>query len=612
VGDGSWLARFDIETRPDGTRVHLIAVAGSGRTSVFAVVAPPPPAPPSVRTGLFAPWAIRSPLGILLDRLPERPIETADLHDLGLFGSVPGFGLTLSLDGVSKALAGHSLERLQATAPRMGRPSHPLLGFASHHGLDLNLPRFPVDGSGVSVPNLADPNVVLVGPAEREACLPAATVWTAELARTLLLDDGLLHEGTWSPDAYVYYAEPSPIGAWRRQAATLQPAFAAAILRDPVLRERVDAGRPFEDRLLDRVRMAIRNPEGLTAAKLRRLRALRRPLTVDGYGNGAAVLSVLSFLPLRNVPRSPEGWAAFIEDGLSVIHCLRNDGTPLDRALAGVPDDWDLKTLWPERPDNDVQTVLLAMHDMAERFGQTLLGPSVEGILSDGMPLNSLAARMLYGRDDFRRMVRRQAAWHADLPRLDAALGAPADLAWPALFAPYAHPAHGIEIRCLTSAAELHAEGGTGPDAAGMAGLAHCVGGYAGACHEGRSHIAAVTGPGGTGRVRLATAEFVVEGGTFRIRQLRGRRNAAPSEEVLSAAISLLAQLDLGQHPHDPEAARTRAPSPPADPRPADLAAIYAAWRPHLPRAMRGVDLDGFRAIARGLAAGSLPPRRRT
>jgi hypothetical protein len=96
---------------------------------------------------------------------------------------------------------------------------------------------------------------------------------------------------------------------------------------------------------------------------------------------------------------------------------------------------------------------------------------------------------------------------------------------WPALF-PRPRRVGGYEMRSLTDRASLEVEGRA---------LKHCVGGYAGRCAAGISHIVGIRRRG----ENVATAELrVVRRGTrlsLQVRQVSGVRNSAPEPGAVTA-----------------------------------------------------------------------------
>ena len=429
--------------------------------------------------------------------------------------------------------------------------------------------------------------------------------WLQEIADDFQPGHGLtLGPGAWSAEAVAFYAEPGTCGQWRRQAAALYPAFARTIVHDPDLRALVDAGKPFEGRLVDLLKLTVQDTrpdggrakviDGITPAKVRRLRAYPEPLFESGADSYRHALRLLARLPLANVPATPEGWRALQGWPALMVTDLDRFGIPLETALAGLPEMWPRADLFQGQ---DVEAVQVGLRDMAIRCANTLLRPAHPAPVPR-TDFIVIAMGLLFGGDSLARMARRQRDWHADLTRMNPILDDGLSLHWPALFAPF--KAGGIEVRCLTSSAELDAEGGRGEDAKGMAGLDHCVGGYARSCHEGLSHIASVTAasPEG-GRVRIATAELAVDRGRFSIRQLRGRSNQAPAREVLKAVDALVSALGDGSHPHDRYAAEIRESDDAPEVTTIDLPAVYEAWRPHLPAALRVSDPADFPDLLR-------------
>lgn len=160
-------------------------------------------------------------------------------------------------------------------------------------------------------------------------------------------------------------------------------------------------------------------------------------------------------------------------------------------------------------------------------------------------------------------------------------------------------PAHGhgdVDIVPVTDAEGLEAEGATGADRDGMTSLSHCVGGHAGACLAGTSRIVSLRTRRGGRTMRLSTAEYRLgRDGPERV-QHRGNANGAPPEEAEAALEAYEAGIRAGRLPFDRDAWQ-----PVEGGDPITLAADYdwrtdghleaalEAWKPFLPRSLRGV-----------------------
>ena len=247
------------------------------------------------------------------------------------------------------------------------------------------------------------------------------------------------------------------------------------------------------------------------------------------------------------------------------------------------------------------------------RAGRTRLRQVARHLLSDGRTLPTLlaASREWHGR---RTAI---AAAVASLPGLKSTKGLPWAPALPDWIT------GGLGLKVLSTPAELVAEGATGRDGDGNAGLDHCAGGYGDACRAGTSRVASIR-DARTGE-RLATVEFRFESDGGRAvpwaAQVRGRRNAAPGTACLMAVEDYLEAVRAGTLPFD---AAGLAPVVPAADGGGDdgrqretdaagydwrhgenLERVLAAWRPCLPGTLRHGTPAGYaRACAEALALG--------
>jgi hypothetical protein len=235
--------------------------------------------------------------------------------------------------------------------------------------------------------------------------------------------------------------------------------------------------------------------------------------------------------------------------------------------------------------------------DMLLSFCETLAGPLMGVPTAEAAPI---ASPVLVPRMVFPDLVAASRRWHADGDRfLNALDPVPDDAAWPALFRDADLPG-GIRALCVTTPAALVAEGGSGPDAEGVRGLAHCVGGYARRCLAGGTHVVSLRAPDGS---RLSTVELHA-GGPFpvRIAQHRGAANGEPPARALAAAEALLDGLRTGAVPMDAPALAFRGPMPEAPWTPDAAMRAMEAWAPHLPPSLRTPDtlLEALRSRAAG------------
>lgn len=207
-----------------------------------------------------------------------------------------------------------------------------------------------------------------------------------------------------------------------------------------------------------------------------------------------------------------------------------------------------------------------------------------------------------------RRMLEASRRWHADAARIRAAM--PASTAMPDRW-PRAWPTavvHGVRVAEVTDREGLDAEGMRGADGHGDHGLAHCVGGYAAACLEGRSRVLSLRDA--VDGTRLSTAEVCHDATGPHVAQHRGHRNATPPTRCMAALAAYVGDVADGRLNLDEAALAAVASSRPALTAAGyDFEAVGAweavrdAWDPHVPRHLRGVRSGDLARMMEGLAS---------
>ncbi len=228
----------------------------------------------------------------------------------------------------------------------------------------------------------------------------------------------------------------------------------------------------------------------------------------------------------------------------------------------------------------------------------------------------------LYGGRSILAVARGSLAWHARRERIEAGIaslpaGPTFSRRWPAAFPDHVEGRARIVI--LRTPCELADEGRSQDDASGMAGLDHCVGGYAEDCASGRCRIASLRRIGDDGvERRSSTAELALdEDGRATVLQHRAAKNADPDPRDAAILEGYLLRIREGGLAVDGEGlAPMDAPRSVVEVAgydwgvPGSIEAVAALWRPLLPRRLRRLDAAGWAAAlpGSGRLAGDRPP----
>jgi hypothetical protein len=405
--------------------------------------------------------------------------------------------------------------------------------------------------------------------------------------------------GEWRETIHSYYTAPGERGRNRRQAARSVPAFADMLHSNRLLTGAIDAGGSVHEALRARILNMVPGcvADGVTVSKVRRMRSI--PLPVD---IGPRFLSAVAMLPLHMLPDTAEGWEVFLGPGhveVEGIGALGLDMGPLMRRhsaswrdparIAGLRDVPGCLA----RETKLAEGLVVGIADMLNEFADTMLTPQM--IVGTGLSRRHalrVAARTLLRPFTFEEAVDASRRWHDGLVEFRPILRMVGHETWPALFQPYER--EGFTVACLTDTAGLFAEGMFGADPDGVAGLHHCVGGYAPRCAAGESHVASVRATGTDGRpVRLSTVEFVMTGARPVVRQHKGRANGPPPEAAEMVVRALARALSDGRHPFEVPPPRGRSPLAGGT---LDPEVAFQAWMPHLPPRIARGGLAGLKA----------------
>lgn len=378
----------------------------------------------------------------------------------------------------------------------------------------------------------------------------------------------------------------------------------------------------------------------------RPLLAASRGLVLPMFSVGAAEpanVAALLALPAEALPPPPDadprsdaqqGWLALYVLAPTLAALAHVSGRPAV-SISGRPGDWAATARMLARradldsaPDDfpyDWGAILAGdsmcnVTDMIRAFAEEVLAPALgmrDGELPPPVPhlrqvaplmddmLAAASARLLLGGRTLPALAEVCARWHARsdaAARFLAGLAGPDAPAGPRLFDDV-DLGDGLYLTCLNTVGALLDEGAPGPDAAGVDGLHHCVGGYGELVSTGRTSVASLRRRTGRGTFeRLSTAEVDWSAHPYDLVQHQGPRNTDPppwQEEALNRG--------LGEVADDARAAHA-AHRPPEGgwPRSAGLVvradaweAIRDLWAFALPRPLRTLGPSELLAEAR-------------
>jgi hypothetical protein len=426
------------------------------------------------------------------------------------------------------------------------------------------------------------------------------------------LSDALLGEE--GREALLRLVGSDPALASRRRDFLVTWPFFSDLLLAPSIRAVVDAGEPTVP--------AIAGHLGITPAVARRF------VGVPGWpfrwsnrrlherGNTRALLAAIGHDRLPPAGNAEE-WTAF----LTLVGGLR--GMAMRAGIWGADPETEAALLLGT-PGRTWNGRCLAVH--GSRGGQDLMSVgdvvrSLAGFLSalagGGRAVAFEAAMaVLAEHGSLVRLAGASARWH-DERRLVIGVGGLSDKArWPVPFDPV-DLGDGWTVHALDGVAALRAEGAAEEDDGGMAGLAHCVGGYGAACMAGESIVLSIRHDAGSGPSRDSTAELVpgpgawrIAGRPYRLSQHRGRLNGAPSPEAERRLSKLSYLLVGGKVGVREEALDGRAPETVVGDLRAEALALLPAWRRVLPAPYSALDADGLLAALDGIESGFDAKRR--
>jgi hypothetical protein len=398
----------------------------------------------------------------------------------------------------------------------------------------------------------------------------------------------------------------------RREFCLTWPALASCLLQDGVL-QAGDSGAETLPRVAEALRVSIPIARRLVGWRgMPSLMGLPELLSRRPGNRTYAPSEFLAAIGHDRIPRSRdrEAWVAFcrVSDGVAAIMGRARADTarvPVEdavRLVLGGGKSWQARAA-------SMQAVAPALGRLADAGDMVrALARWLTALHGDADA--ALAFRIMARHGSLVRIKAASDRWHA-MPEL-AALGVKGgDIAWPVPFGPVGL-GDGWSATVLADGMELRSEGLHGIDPAGMAGLGHCVGGYAQHCQTGQSLIVSLRRMTGGATARVSTVELApsragdvrIADKTYRVVQHRAARNAKPPEEAEARLGDLFAKLSMGEVPIDAEALEIR---PAVETRPLtrdEAVALHPAWLRVLPRCVAVLGYDDLVALLAGMECG--------
>ena len=458
--------------------------------------------------------------------------------------------------------------------------------------------------------------------------------------------------------AYDFYAAPGARGEARRQAAAAYPLLAADMAARPLVKFAIDMKKPLVEPLERAYGADEAGNPFMSKALLRRLQGARLP----DHGIPSEVLvQTLGRIPADWFPRDADDWKAFCDlTDVGFRDFAREMRERPDKLCPNAAGKWAevrtrvakaaASTLPPEdlnpearkawRPEGDesregLSSSFANAQDVIHMFRDLVVLPVAVSEVQDDSFIGpegrqlafEAAARILFGGKSLVAIMEAQRLWHSQAANVLAATETPAlprpvlrevaEDGWAPLCDVVTAP-NGVVIVPLTDPRELQDEGSggpgnPGPDRNGIMGLGHCVGGYSAQCKKGTSHIVSFRVPTQDGFRRLSTAEFnqlSADSDILSCRQHHGVRNGSPPKEAKEAFDWFVGEVASQRIPLNRDGIRMVLEGKPPitddvqracgyDRKDLDLVAkVLAAWKPHLPKRFRDMDVDALRECA--------------
>ncbi len=313
-----------------------------------------------------------------------------------------------------------------------------------------------------------------------------------------------------------------------------------------------------------------------------------------------------SWLP-RDAGQAHAAWEALP----AVDWAHARSATPADEVrMVDVKGDWVLAAARLRATVGDVplEDALRGLADMAEALVDHVVRPAMHlcghepyqghGAFFAYEPFEAPASSILQSGRSVRGMLGASAAWHRALHGIQAVMeahgGARSDTAWGAGLP--GHREGDVECVVLLDGAALVAEGGRGPDADGVMGLDHCVGGYGRQCRDGSTRVMSVRRVTPDGRMeRLSTVAFETGPDGPALTQHLGGGNGEPPPAATSFVEGYLRLLAGGRLAFDRSQVVPVGPEETDETedagydfrRPGAWEAVRDAWAPFVPRPLR-------------------------